>query len=191
MITLWGTPTSPYVRRTRIVCATLGLEVDLHNTNDPGVQDELVAVCPTWKIPTVRLFDGQVIWDSAIIHDALLARAPGPIPAPEQDARLRIAAIDAGLDAAIALFYMTRDGVDLGAPYLQKQRARIEAAMHWVTAQVEGGQFGTELTLDTLALVTTLDWFNLRGFWKVEHPALLRVQARWAELPAFKATRPG
>lgn len=190
MLTIWGTPTSPYVRRTRIVAAELGLPSTLRNTNDEGVQDELVAVCPTWKIPTVRFPDGRVIWDSAILHDVLLAATPGVIPAQDLDGRLRIAAIDAGLDAAIALFYMKRDAVDLGVPYLVKQRARIDAAMRWVIGEVEAGRVGQSLTLDTIALVTTLEWFRLRSAWPVEDPALIAVLQRWSERASFVGTRP-
>jgi glutathione S-transferase len=196
MITLWGTPTSPYVRRTRIVAIELGLEFELRNTNDPGVQDELIAASPTWKIPTVRFDDGTVTWESAIIHDALIRRAGGALPGggslaiPGEEARLRIAAIDAALDAGIALFYMRRDAVDLSVPYLRKQRARIDAAMAWVTSQVESARVGTELSLDTVALVTTLDWFALRSAWPVQHPALLDAQSRWASRSSFLQTRP-
>lgn len=197
MMTLWGTPTSPYVRRTRIVALELGLPFELRNTNDPGVQEELVAASPTWKIPTVRFDDGSVAWDSAIIHDTLitavggtLASGDGELSAPSQDARLRIAAIDAALDAGIALFYMKRDAVDLSVPYLQKQRARIDAAMAWVITQVEAGRVGAALSLDTIALVTTLDWFALRSAWPVQHPALLDAQARWASRRSFQETRP-
>lgn len=195
MVTLWGTPTSPYVRRTRIVALELGVPFELRNTNDPGVQEELVAAAPTWKIPTVRFDDGSVVWDSAIIHDALIARGrlatgEGSMSAPSQDARLRIAAIDAALDAGIALFYMKRDAVDLSVPYLQKQRARIDAAMAWVITQVESARVGAELSLDTIALVTTLDWFALRSAWPVQHPALLEAQARWASRSSFQETRP-
>lgn len=197
MMTLWGTPTSPYVRRTRIVALELGLPFELRNTNDPGVQEELVAASPTWKIPTVRFDDGSVAWDSAILHDALitaaggtLASGDGELSAPSQDARLRIAAIDAALDAGIALFYMKRDAVDLSVPYLQKQRARIDAAMAWVITQVEAGRVGTTLSLDTIALVTTLDWFALRSAWPVQHQALLDAQARWASRRSFHETRP-
>ncbi len=188
-LTLWGTPTSPYVRRTRVLATELGVPFTLRNTNDPGVQDELVAVCPTWKIPTVRFDDGRVLWDSAIIHDVLVAGSPGVIPALDLDGRLRIAAIDAGLDAAIALFYMKRDAVDLGVPYLVKQRARIDAAMTWVTDQVEVGRLGQALTLDTIALVTTLEWFKLRSAWPVQHAALIGVVDRWSGRPSFVGTR--
>ena len=197
MVTLWGTPTSPYVRRTRILALELGVPFELRNTNDPGVQDELVAASPTWKIPTVRLDDGTVLCESAIIHHALLPRTggtlangEGSLSIPGEEARLRVAAIDAALDAGIALFYMKRDAVDLSVPYLQKQRARIDAAMAWVITQVESARVGAELSLDTIALVTTLDWFELRAAWPVQHPALLDAQARWATRDSFKQTRP-
>lgn len=197
MITLYGTPTSPYVRRVRVLARELGVEVALRNTNDAGVQDELVTICPTWKIPTARLADGRVLWDSAIINDRLIADTygvlvddDGVLSAPDEAMRLRIAVIDAGLDAAIALFYMKRDGVDLGAPYLQKQRARIDAAMGWVVGDLEAGSFGHRVGLDVIALVTTLEWFQLRGTWPVEHRALLQQLAWWGDRASFRETRP-
>lgn len=148
-----------------------------------------MAVSPTWKVPTARFPDGRVLWESGIIHDAMVTAAGGAFPAADEATRLRIATIDAGLDAAIARFYAKRDGVDLGVPYLEKHRARIDLSMGWVVAQAEAGAFST-LTLDTIALVTTLEWFTLRSAWHVQHPALTQVLARWSEHGSFKATRP-
>lgn len=187
---LYGTVTSPYVRRVRIVALELGLAFELRDANVDAIQAELRAIAPAWKIPTVQFGDSTVLWDSSLINDELVRRH-GFIPALDTEGKQRLAVLDAALDAAISLFYMRRDGVDLSAPYLRKQRERMDAAMDWITAELEAGRFGGALTLDTIAVVAALDWFDLRKTWPVEAASLKALSAQWNVRPSFASTLPG
>ena len=63
---LYGTTTSPFVRRVRIVAAELDVAYDLINTAHDDGQAQLRAVSPIWKVPVAEL-DGQTLFDSQII----------------------------------------------------------------------------------------------------------------------------
>src|SRR4051812_28576298 len=99
---LYGTTTSPYVRRVRVVAHEVGRKVTLRDINQDDVQAEMRAKNPLWKVPTAEL-DGRVLFDSHIIIEYLLARAGGsPLRKVEGDEVWRektlLAAIDGALD---------------------------------------------------------------------------------------------
>ena len=55
MLALYGTKTSPYVRRVRVVCAELGLDPALHDTSTAAGQEELQRITPLGKVPALLL----------------------------------------------------------------------------------------------------------------------------------------
>ena len=69
MITLFGTTTSPFVRRVRVVCLEKGLPFTLVPALTDEGQAALRAVSPVWKVPVVQLDDGGVVYDSRVILD--------------------------------------------------------------------------------------------------------------------------
>src|SRR6478672_6182552 len=124
---LYGTTTSPFVRRVRIVAAELGEPVELVDTATEEGTRALQAVTPLWKVPVAEL-DGELLFDSRVICDALVAaRGWGPLrPSVAADANLRTVA-DGALDSAINWFYLVRrDGAETDLPYLRKQRERVD-----------------------------------------------------------------
>lgn len=192
---LFGTVTSPYVRRVRIFAGALGLPVTMTDTATDAGQAALRTVTPLWKVPTVVLDDGAVLWDSRAILDALVRRhGAGPFrPMGERDGQL-VLAVDGALDSAINVFYLAKDGVDVAAvPYLVKQRARVDAALGWVEGQLrDDAGFGDKCPgFPELALYTALGWMRFRRAWPVdEHPRLAAFQARWDAEPGWAATAP-
>ena len=78
-VKLFGTLTSPYVRRVRIVAQELGLEVERIDTVSDEGQAALREVTPIWKVPTAVVGD-QPLFDSAVITQHLLRHhGPGPL----------------------------------------------------------------------------------------------------------------
>ena len=195
MLRLFGTTTSPYVRRVRIVAAELGVAVQLVDTNDAEGQAQLRQASPVWKVPTaIFAGDGQLVLDSHAICEVLMQRhGPGPLaPFDPRDigARNTIAIADGALDALIAVLYLRRDGID-GTPYLQKHMERARACMRWLDERVDG-LFGDDLGLPGIALITTVDWMRFREMYPVvDHPRLLERLARWRERPSVAGTLPG
>lgn len=196
-MTLYGTTTSPYVRRVRVVALELGLPVTWVDTMTEAGQAALRAVTPIWKIPVVEL-EGRAIFDSWVITAHLLRKhGPGPLVAVDEDdlaARNVITVIDGALDSLINALYLQRDGITSErASYMTKQRERAAAALAWLDARVDdvwltdARAFG----LPELALVTALEWMRFRDMLALEpYPALVRCLEHHAVRESLVATRP-
>jgi len=193
---LYGTTTSPFVRRVLVVAAELGVEVERVDTASPAGQAMLREVSPIRKVP-VAVVDGRTLFDSRVIIDWMTQTTGSGALAPRPD-RWREAnlvnAIDAALDAAIQLFYLRRDGVAIdGTPYAARQLERVDAIFTWLGTQLAPDRRGFDagLGLAEISLVCTLDWMDFRTAYPTERAAAVAsVRAAWAEHPSLAATRP-
>jgi glutathione S-transferase len=197
MIRLYGTITSPYVRRVRVVATELGLPFELIDTAADAGQASLRANNPIWKVPAAEV-DGVLVFDSHAITELLLARAGqspiAPWRADDVEARNVLNVVDGALDALINVFYLRKEGLDPEqVPYLAKQKARARAALSWLEARVHE-PFVTsrrELGLPEIGLATALAWMRFRDAYPVaDHPRLVRCLEALEARPSFAATRP-
>lgn len=198
MMKLYGTTTSPYVRRVRVVALELGVAFEWVDTFTEAGQAALRAASPLWKVPVVELAGDTAIFDSHVITEHLMRRhGPGPLaPVGEDDlaARNVITVIDGALDSLINALYLQRDGITSDkASYMTKQRERAAAALAWVDARVDdvwltrARAFG----LAEIALLTALEWMRFREMYPVErHPALVRCLEHHGARESLVATRP-
>jgi glutathione S-transferase len=196
-IELFGTLTSPYVRRVRAVAAELSLPVELVDTFTDHGQARMRALNPLWKVPTA-VVEGEVVFDSRVIVDHLVRRHGAgklaPIDAEDLAAHNVVSVIDGALDALINVFYLTRDGLSPAeGSYLAKQSHRVAAAMEWLEAKVDDvwitrtHVFG----VPEIALCTALGWMRFRETYPVErHPGLMRCLTHHDERPSLATTRP-
>ncbi len=167
---LYGTTTSPFVRRVRIAAAEAGLTVDLVNTASDDGQAALRQVSPIWKVPVAEA-DGRVLYDSRVIIDWITTTRGWGRLAPPRDRWLdanQLNAIDAALDSAIAVFYLRRDGLDVTElAFAHRQSDRATAVFDWLDGERRAGRFGAALGLAELSLVCTLDWMEFRDTYPV------------------------
>ncbi len=186
---LYGTTTSPFVRRVRVVAAELGVEVDRVDTASEAGQAQLLEISPIRKVP-VAIVDGRTIYDSRAIIDWLVTtRGWGELVPPRDPWREGnlLNALDAALDSVIQLFYLRRDGVAIdGTPYAQRQLARADAIFAWVEPQLRDDALG----LPEISAVCALDWMDFRASYPTERANLERVRAAWRERPSLAQTRP-
>ena len=190
MIRLYGTITSPYVRRVRIVAEELGLSCELRQTASAEGQAELRALSPLWKVPVAEL-DGQLLLDSHTITELLVLRHGAgklaPLAVDDLEARNAISVVDGALDALINAFYLAKDGVSADVPYLRKQRDRAQSSLAWLDARMHGAfvtsqkQYG----LPEIALGTALGWMRFRNAYPIERHA--RLMACFEQLQARSA----
>src|SRR6266446_3787795 len=137
---LYGTTTSPFVRRVRVVAAEVGEPIELVNTAPDAGQVALREVSPIRKVPVAILpVDtgvGRALFDSRAIIEWLEVHRGWPGPRdPWRESNL-INAIDAALDATIQLFYLRRDGVAIdGTPYAKRQLERADAIFEWLATE--------------------------------------------------------
>ncbi|HEY1811615.1 MAG TPA: glutathione S-transferase family protein [Kofleriaceae bacterium] len=193
---LYGTITSPFVRRVRVVAAELGVSIDRVDTATDAGMAALREISPIRKVP-VAIVDGHTIFDSrAIIEWLVTTRGWGELAPPRdrwREANL-VNAIDNALDAVIQLFYLRRDGVVIdGTPYAERQLARADAIFQWLAGELaaDGRGFAPGLGLAEISLVAALDWMDFRGSYPTDRArAVESVRAAWAERPSLASTRP-
>jgi len=193
---LYGTTTSPFVRRVAIVAAEIGVELERVDTATEAGQAALREVTPIRKVP-VAIADGTTLFDSRVIIDWITANVGfgklAGLREPFREANL-VNAIDAAIDAAIQLFYLRRDGVAIdGTPYATRQMERADAIFTWLGTQLTPDRrgFGEGLGLPEITLVCALDWMDFRSAYPTERAAAVAsVRAAWADHPSLAATRP-
>jgi glutathione S-transferase len=196
-VKLYGTTTSPFVRRVRVVAAEVGEPIELVDTAPDAGQAQLRAVSPIWKVPVADVGGGRVIYDSRVIIDWMTTVRGWGALAPPRD-RWREAnllnAIDGALESVISLFYLRRENAPIeGLPFTAKQTARAAAVLDWLATQlVSGGTtFGSGLGLAEVSLVCALDWMDFRATYPTaNHAALAPLRAAWRERPSLAQTRP-
>lgn len=194
---LYGTTTSPYVRRVRVVAAELGVAVERVDTAPEAGQALLRDVSPIRKVP-VAILAGETIFDSREIVARLTAAGWGPLAPPAPGDANLVNAIDAWLDSTIQLFYLRRDGVAIdGTPYAERQLARAHAIVDWLAARVapHGRTFRAgdpdRLGFAEISAICALDWMDFRATYPTERAgALLEVRRAWRERASLRETTP-
>jgi glutathione S-transferase len=187
---LYGTTTSPYVRRVRVVADEVGQAYELSNTAPDEGQEKLRELSPIRKVP-VAVVDGRTIYDSRAIIDYLtLTRGWGNV-VPARDRwheQNLLNAIDSALDSVIALFYLRRDGIAIdGNVFATRQLERADAIFAWLAPKLSTESFG----LPEISVCCTLDWMDFRKPYDTGRAAgLSAVREAWSARPAMVATRP-
>jgi glutathione S-transferase len=192
MLRIYGTITSPYVRRVRIVAKELGLGYELVDTATDAGQATLRQRTPIWKVPAAEI-DGELVLDSHTITELLVTRANNrAVPAlaiEDVAARNFISVTDGALDSLINTFYLAKEGLTPDrAPYLQKQNARAESALTWLEGNLaQARSFG----LPAIALGTALAWMRFRDAYPIaRHPKLVDFLGELESRASFAETQP-
>jgi len=196
-IRLYGTVTSPYVRRVRIVAEEIGLKYTLLETASAEGQGKLRERTPIWKVPAAEIH-GQLVFDSHTITEFLLVRANSsvipPLAADDIAARNAINVADGALDALINAFNLAKDGVTSDtASYVKKQHERAESSLRWLEQEIPESWAGDkpQLGLAEVVLGCSLAWMRFRDVYPVaRHPRLVRVLETLERRPSFVSTQP-
>lgn len=194
---VYGTPTSPYVRRVRVVALELSVPVDLVDTRGPEGQAALRKVSPIWKVPVLVRDGREPLYDSHAITAALLRdHGPGALRVPvdpDEEANL-VSVSESALDALTNVFQLEQGGADVSAvPYLAKQKDRAAACLGWIAARLRGPWLTADerLGMAEIALQVGLDWMAFRKRFPVDDdPRLAAFRAFHGRRPSFATTAP-
>lgn len=187
---LFGTTTSPFVRRVRVVAAEVGEPVDRVDTATDAGMAELRELSPIRKVPAA-VVDGRLLYDSRVIIDWLVTtRGWGELEPPRDRWREQnlLNAIDAALDSVIQLFYLRRDGVSVdGTAYARRQLDRADAIFAWLAGELSPRAFA----LPEISACCALDWMDFREVYPTERASSLdAVRAALGERRSMIQTRP-
>jgi glutathione S-transferase len=187
---LYGTTTSPFVRRVRIVAAELGEPIEWVNAATDAGRAALHEISPIRKVP-VATVDGRTLFDSRVIIEWLTTtRGYGAFVAPRDRWRElnQLNAIDEALLSVLQLFTLRRDGAAIdGNPFEKRQLDRVDAIFHWLDRELSPHELG----LPQLWAICALDWMDFRSTYPTERAeGLAAVRAAWRDRPSFVDTRP-
>ena len=201
MIEVTSSPASPFVRKVRITAAVKGLggKVEfLDPEADAKRAEALRASNPLAKIPTAKLDDGTLIYDSHVICEYLDSLAPTPVLFPASGrARfdtLTLAALADGIsDAAILIVYegRFRPKEKWHQEWVDRQQAKIDAAVDLLESKSPDWKTAPDYGHITLACALGFMDLRLAGKWRTGHPRLTAWLDRFAAAtPSFAATAP-
>lgn len=195
---LYGSLTSPYVRKVRIVLLEKNLAHDLVVEGPADTAGNVARLNPLRAIPVLERDDGEVLFDSLMICEYIdsLNDRPRLYPAggePRWQA-LRWQALGQGmLEATVARMVEGRKPAEKqDASVIAKHEARIAAALAFAAARVPksgfilGGAFG----ISDIALGTALGYLDLRYAhdWRGKFPQLAAWFAPIGQRPSFVET---
>lgn len=157
---LFGSQTSPYVRRIRLALAGKPYELITLNIYDGPDRATLIKYNPARKVPML-LDDEQVIFDSGVIYRYLAEKFHWPALSWQQENQLTL--INAANDSMVELVLCKRSGFDVSADKLfySLQRERIEGAFKALEQQVAAGKFN-HWNYPAMALFCLIDWALFR-----------------------------
>lgn len=172
MLKLYGSTTSPFVRRLRMWLANVDHEfISLEIFT--GKDRELLAKRnPTLKIPMLE--DGsEIIFDSRVIYRYLTQKLRFPAPSWEQENQLTL--IDAATDSLVQMLLLSRSDIDTNTDqmYFKLQRERVDATLAHLNRMAQDGHF-SDWHYPSICLFSLIDWIEFRTLHDLRHvPNLL------------------
>ena len=200
---LIGSPTSPYVRKVRVVMAEKKLDVQLV-FEDPWSTDVVLKSNPLGKVPCLVMEGGEAVFDSRVIVEYLDTLSPVGklIPASGRErveVRTWEALGDGLLDAAIlARLEQTWPGRSAGErsqAWVDRQMSRVHASVKAMSQGLGEKPWcnGNALTLADIAVGCALGYLDYRFpqiDWRGDYPNLNRVYDKLAARQSFIDSAP-
>ena len=196
---LYGSDTSPYVRKARILIVEKDIVCDwvLERPADPG--GRFRELNPLGKIPVLERDDGEVLFDSPVIVEYLdTLNGERLIPA-EGEARWQVqkfhALADGMLDATVTrLLEVLRPDAKRMQEAVDKHEKKITDSLDFADRLMGQREFvvGDSLTFADLALAVALEYVDFRfpHDWRDKRPALATWLPGMSARPSLVSTRP-
>ena len=196
---LFGSKTSPFARKVRVVVEELGLteQVEEVITDPYNPTPEFLAVNPLAKIPALLTPSGENLPDSRLIIEYLLTQGKGLMPLPRGSKRWaalrRMEVGDGIITAAVASFLeKKRPESIIYTQFLDRQTEVIRRCVELLNVDSD------VLTRDSASLVevtvgVALGYLDLRMpylDWRRRHDALADWYAVFSQRPSMLKTAP-
>jgi glutathione S-transferase len=192
---LIGSPTSPFVRKVRMVAYELNVPVLFEKINVREPDGEFLRLSPIGKIPVLVTEQGESIPESDLIARYLCSNVGDTSLFPfafSLEFERFLAYINAGLDAAAAMIMEHwRAEAMIDQAVIARHRERVARVLK--TLEASGEQVLDEKRYLELALATFLGYIDFRkplAEWREGHPFLSGWYATIVDRPYFKQTIP-
>jgi glutathione S-transferase len=200
---LIGSPTSPYVRKVRVVMAEKKLEVQLA-FEDPWAGDVVLKSNPLGKVPCLVMEGGEAVFDSRVIVEYLDTLSPVGklIPASGRErveVRTWEALGDGLLDAAVAArmeaTWSGRADGERSQAWIDRQLSRVHTTLKAMSQGLGDKPWchGNSFTLADVATGCALGYLDFRFpqiDWRGSHPNLHKLSDKLAARQSFIDSAP-
>lgn len=198
---LIGSPTSPYVRKVRIVLAEKKFDYDFEIDPPSRPGSSVPGLNPLARIPVLVLDDGSPLYDSRVIVEYLDNVTPNnkllPAPNRERTEVKRWEALSDGLcDAAVAVVMERRraDG-ERSAAWIERNLKVIDACLDALAEQLGEKAYcaGAHFSLADVATGCALGYLAFRLpeiAWAERHANLARLNEKLLQRPSLAETTP-
>ena len=196
---LYGSLTSPYVRKVRILLKEKTLPVEFVVEDPWQEQSRIPAMNPLGKVPTLLLDDGEAIYDSPLVIAWLDFRFQcGIVPSEQKgywDCMKWHTLANGILDATVARVLEQRRPPGKQMPdRLAREATRVSRALDQIESRMTGGAYlvGPAFSLADIALGVALQYIDFRDPqpWRDKRARLGRWHAGITARPSFGDTLP-
>jgi glutathione S-transferase len=184
---LYGSQTSPFVRRIRILLENIKYEfkeVEIFEKDSVLLNK----INPINQIPV--LVDGErVIWDSRQIFNYL--NSFHRFQNMDWDDENILTAIDGAMNSAVALLLLRRSEINIDEPlmYVQRQKDRIESILDHLAPLVREKVATAAWDIHSISLYAFFDWASFRNLIDLsKRPECLALLALHSDKPIVQAT---
>lgn len=201
-IRLLGSPTSPYVRKVRIVMAEKRIDYQMEVEDVWSADTRIAESNPLGKVPCLIMEDGGALFDSRVIVEYLdgvtpVAKLIPPSGRERAEVRTWEALADGMLDAMILvrLELTQRAPEQQSAKWIARQQSKVDAGLEAMARGLGEKPWcnGHAYTLADIAVGCTLGYLDFRFAaidWRAQHPNLARLYEKLVARPSFTDTRP-
>lgn len=196
---LYGSLTSPYVRKVRILVREKDLDCEFVVADAWAADSPVPALNPLGKVPALALDDGDVLFDSPVIVEYLDALKPPALLAVSGATRwetLRWQALaDGMLDATVSrLLESRRPAPQQSVENIRRQEEKIARSLRYAEDRLHGGSWlvSDRFSLADLVMAVALEYIDFRypHDWRGRHPRLATWLAAVSARPSLVETRP-
>jgi glutathione S-transferase len=196
---LYGSLTSPYVRKARILIREKQLSCEFVVADAWAADSPIPALNPLGKVPVLALDNNEVLFDSPVIVEYLDSlQAPALLAAPGEarwDMLRWEALADGVLDAVVTrLLESRRPEAQQSADNLRRQEEKIARSLEYMARRLGNGPWlaAERFTLADLVVAVALEYTDFRypHDWRSRHPRLGQWLAGVSARPSFVQTRP-
>jgi glutathione S-transferase len=198
---LFGTFTSPYVRKVRVVALEKHIEFEFVTEGVAGEAAVVNQHNPLGKIPALALDDGFNLFDSPVIVEYLDDISPVGHLIPDGGRERALvkrweALADGMLDAGVLVFLENRRPENERSPaWIEKQMGKIDRSLAFMSQELGKKNYcmGEALTLADVAVGCALFWLAFRFpelEWRNRYPNLHTLAEKLAQRKSFQETIP-
>ena len=201
---LIGFPTSPYVRKVRIVMIEKKIEAKLEETNVWAADTTISESNPLGKIPCLVMEDGGAVFDSRVIVEYLDTLTPVGklIPAAGKERvevrtweALADGLLDASILARLEQTWTGRTEAQRSQEWINRQLGKVQASLKAMSKGLgeRAWCFGNTYSLADISVGVALGYLDLRFpaiDWRGDYPNLAKLHEKLMLRASFIDTMP-